>query len=547
MATESVAAREQASGTGLRRDVGFVGLFMASEGSIIGSGWLFAALGAAILAGSASIISWVLAGIAVIILALVHAELGAMYPVAGGTARFPHYAYGSVAGISFGFFSWLQAATVAPIEVLAVEGYASYWWPALIHASGPNKGLITPLGYGVAVVLMAIFTVINFLGVRWLAHTNSGITWWKIAIPTFAIIVLFTQFHGSNFTAAGGFMPEGMKGVFAAISSGGIVFAYLGFEQADQLAGEARNPQRNIPRAIIGAVLLGVVIYCLLEVVFIGALPGSQLLHGFAKIPDQNIVNGPFAGLAGIIGLGWLAFLLRIDAVISPGGTGLIYTTSTSRVSYGLARNRYYPQIFARTDRRGVPWFGLIFAFIVGLVAFLPFPSWYKLVGLVTAASVLMYAGAPLAMGAFRLQVPDANRPYRMPGAMVMAPIAFIVANLIIYWTGWDTLWKLGIVIVGGYVLIGIAMAFDKQRPELEWKSAIWLPIYLVGMGVISYLGTFGGGAGKIPFGWQDIGLVTLFSVVVYFAALFTRLPAEKMQELVSRQALPEAATATGG
>jgi amino acid transporter len=544
MATESVAAPQQEAGTGLRREVGFVGLFMSSEGSIIGSGWLFAALGAAIIAGAAAIISWILAGIAVIIIALVYAELGAMYPVAGGAGRFPHYAYGSVAGISFGFFSWLQAASVAPIEVLAVEGYASYWWPALIHSSGPNTGLITPLGYLVAVVLMAIFTAINFLGVKWLAHTNSAITWWKIAIPVLAIIVLFTQFHTSNFTAGGGFMPAGIKGVFSAIATGGIIFAYLGFEQADQLAGEARNPQRNIPRAIIGAVLLGVLIYCLLEVVFIGALPGSQLLHGFGKIPDQNIVNGPFAGLASIVGLGWLAFLLRVDAVISPSGTGLIYNTSTSRLSYGLAKNRYYPQIFDRTDRRGVPWFGLIFAFAVGLIFFLPFPSWYKLVSLVTAASVLMYAGAPLAMGAFRMQVPEANRPYRLPAASVLSPIAFIVSNLIIYWTGWDTLWKLGLVVVLGYVLIGVAMIFDSERPKLQWNSAIWLPVYLIGMGVISYLGTFGGGRGTIPFGWQDSLIVVAFSVGIYFWAVATRLPAEEMQELVSRQALPEAETA---
>jgi len=541
MATESVTAGQRAAGTGLKRDVGFVGLFMSSEGSIIGSGWLFGALGAAALAGPSAIFSWIIAGIAVIILALVHAEMGAMYPVAGGTARFPHYGFGSVAGISFGFFSWLQAVTVAPIEVLAVEGYASYWWHGLIQTSGPSQGLITPLGYGVAVVLMAIFTAINFLGVRWLAHTNSAITWWKIVIPLFAIIVLFTQFHSSNFSGGpGGFMPNGIKGILGAISAGGVMFAYLGFEQADQLAGEARNPQRNIPRAIGGAVLLGVIVYCLLEIVFVGALPGSQLIHGFGHIPDQNIVNGPFAGLAGAIGLGWLAFLLRFDAVVSPGGTGLIYCTSTSRISYGLAKNRYYPQIFSKTDSRGVPWVGLITAFLLGLVFFLPFPSWYQLVGLVTSASVLMYAGAPLAMGAFRRQVPEANRPYRMPAAAVLAPVAFIIANLIVYWSGWDTLWKLGLAIVLGYVVIGVAMMFDQDRPKLEWKSATWLPVYLAGMGVVSWFGGFGGGRNDLKLPW-DILIIAAFSLVIYYWAMATRLPRERMLEYVAKQAMPEA------
>lgn len=539
MATGPLATTAPVTGTNLKREVGFIGLLMASLGSIIGSGWLFGALGASRIAGGASIISWILAGIAVIILALVHAELGGMYPVAGGTARFPHYAFGSVAGISFGFFAWLQAASVAPIEVLAVEGYASTWWHSLINASGPHAGLITSLGYVVAVVLMAIFTIINFLGVKWLAHTNSTFTWWKFAVPTLAVVVLFTQFHGSNFTAGGGFMPTGFKGVFSAIASGGIVFAYLGFEQADQLAGEAKNPQRYIPRAIIGAVVIGVILYCLLQVVFIGALPGSQLVHGLSGISNQDILNGPFWGLASVLGIGWLAWILRVDAVISPGGTGLIYTTSTSRMSYGLAKNRYAPQIFAKTDTRGVPWFGILFAFAMGLIFFLPFPNWYQLVGLVTSASVLMYAGAPLAMGAFRLQVPQANRPYTMPAANVLSPLAFVIANLIIYFSGWTTTWKLGVAIVIGYVLIGISMMFDKDRPKLEWKSAMWLPVYLVGIGIIAYLGQYGG-RGDIPF-WWDLGVVAVFSLIIYYWAMATRLPTEQMQELVSRQALPEA------
>ena len=112
---------------GLRREVGFIGLIWASEGSIIGSGWLFGAQGALGTAGPAAIISWVIGGAAILILALVHAELGGMYPVSGGTARFPHYAFGGAAGASFGWFSWLQAATVAPIEVLAMITYGQHY------------------------------------------------------------------------------------------------------------------------------------------------------------------------------------------------------------------------------------------------------------------------------------------------------------------------------------------------------------------------------------------------------------------------------------
>jgi amino acid transporter len=267
---------------------------------------------------------------------------------------------------------------------------------------------------------------------------------------------------------------------------------------------------------------------------------------GWAGIPKTNeIAIGPFAGLAGVVGLGWLAIILRIDAFVSPFGTGLIYQTSTSRVGYGLGRNRYYPQLFTRVDRNGVPWFSLIIAFLFGLLFLLPFPSWHSLVGLVTSASVLMYAGAPLSLAAFRGQVPEAPRPYRLPGAVVMAPLAFVFANLLIYWTGFEVIWKLAIAIVVGYVLIGIFMYFDPQRPPLDWRSAQWLPVYLIGMGIISWQGQFSGQSSKTPLAptntgnlpfWWDMLVVAGFSLAIFYWAQAAKLKRADMLDLVARQ-----------
>jgi amino acid transporter len=540
MATESVATTARPADVGLKREMGLIGATWASETSIIGSGWLFAPLTAALLIGGGAVLDWVIAGVIVIILALCHAELGAMYPVSGGTARFPHFAFGSVAGIAFGFFSYVQAVTIAPIECFAFIQYASYYWPSIFDA---KTGNVTGVGFVLTIVLMAVFTAVNFLAMRLFSRVNSTITWWKVAIPVLAIIVLLFKFHPGNFTAGGaGFMPGGIHGLFAALPLAGIIFAYSGFEQADQLAGEIKDPGRNLPRAIIIAVLIGTLIYTMLQVAFIGALSPGQITHGLQHITNPLIIAGPFAGVASLAGLAWLATLLRIDAFISPSGTGLIYVTGTSRVSYGLARNRYYPQIFSRTTANGVPWVGLIFAFFVGLLFLLPFPSWHSLVGLITAASVLMYAGAPLSLGAFRRQVPDANRPYRMPAAAVLAPVAFIIADLLIYFSGFEVIWKLGIVLVIGYVLIGIGMAFDQNRPPLDWKSAVWLPVWLIGMGIISWQGQYSGGAvaaplntNHIPF-WWDMVIVAAFSLVIYYWAMATKLSTAEMTNLVERQ-----------
>ncbi len=539
MATETVTVARPAD-VGLKREMGLIGATWASETSIIGSGWLFAPLSAALLIGGGALVDWLIAGVVVILLALCHAELGAMYPVSGGTARFPHFAFGSVAGIGFGFFSYVQAVTIAPIECYAFVQYAAYYWHGLYNTT---TGKITGTGLVVTIVLMAVFTAINFLAMRIFARVNNVVTWWKVAIPVLAIIVLLFKFHGGNFTAGGaGFMPGGIKGLTSALPLAGIIFAYSGFEQADQLAGEIKDPGRNLPRAIIISVLLGTVIYTLLQVVFIGALPANVVSHGLLHITNPLILEGPFAGVAALAGLAWLGHLLRVDAFISPSGTGLIYTTGTSRVSYGLARNRYAPQFFSRTTASGVPWIGLIFAFLFGLLFLLPFPSWHSLVGLITGASVLMYAGAPLSLAAFRGQVPEANRPYRMPGAAVLAPLAFVVANLLIYWSGFEVIWKLGIVLVIGYVVIGISMAFDQNRPPLDWKSAVWLPVWLIGLGIISWQGQYAGGAVKpplntnhIPF-WWDMVAVAGFSLIIFFWAMATKLPKEEMQNLVEAQ-----------
>jgi amino acid transporter len=548
MATESsvpAPAVTRPADVGLKRELGLIGAAWASETSIIGSGWLFASLGAATLVGGAAILDWIIAGVVVIVLALCHAELGAMYPVSGGTARFPHFAFGSLAGVGFGFFAYLQAVTIAPVECFAVMSYLSYYWHGIYDSTSGN---VTGLGFVITIILMAIFVGVNFLAMRLFARVNNVITWWKIAIPVLTIIILLFKFHGGNFSPAGeGFMPGGVHGLFAALPAAGIIFAYSGFEQADQLAGEIKNPGKNLPRAIIIAVLIGTAIYTLLQVVMIGAMPSSLLAHGWTGFSNAAIEAGPFAGLAAAAGLGVWATFLRVDAAISPSGTGLIYTTGTSRISYGLARNRYVPQIFGKVDRNGVPWVGLIGAFLIGLLFLLPFPSWHSLVSLITGASVLMYAGAPLSLGAFRGQVPDANRPYRLPAAPVLAPLAFIVADLLIYWSGFEVVWKLGIVLVIGYVIIGVLMAFDKQRPPLDVKSAVWLPVWLIGLGIISWQGQFSGAAssdkhplpptstGNIPF-WWDIVIVAVWSLIVYYWAMRTKLPREDMLQLVNRQ-----------
>jgi len=570
VATPQAEQQLQLDAEGLDRGVGFLGLLWASEGSIIGSGWLFGALVAATYAGPSALIGWVVASMIVILLALVHAELGGLFPVSGGTSRFPHYAFGSFAGATFGWASYLQAATVAPIEVLAAIQYLStaHWARHFFHShvvNGLPANTLSGSGIIAAVILMVIFVVFNLVGIRFLARANNAITWWKVAIPVLTIIVLLvSNFHGSNFSHGGGFFVHGaaVKAILIAIPSGGIVFALLGFEQAVQLGGEAKNPKRDLPRAVILSILIGAGIYILLQVAFIGALSPSFLhAHGpWTNLGSSNsspavvaLNAGPFYTVSKIAGLSLLAFLLRIDAVVSPAGTGLIYTTSSARLSFALSKNGYVPSAFETThERTRVPVFGVIFATVIGLLFLLPFPSWSALVGVVTAASVLMYAAAPLALAALRRQKPELERVYSLPAASFLAPLAFVCASWIIYWAGWETYTTLMVAMLIGYALIAASYAFrlNPKAPKMDWDAAVWIIPYLLGMLVISYFGDFGPGGivGGIGFfrhvldqgGNDDLGLVgglvavAVWSLIIYYIAIARRLPPDKVDEYVA-------------
>jgi amino acid transporter len=510
--------------SGFRREVGLMALMFVSLGSIIGSGWLLGASTAATSAGGASIVSWLLAGVIIVLLALVHSELGAAYPLAGGTARWPRLAFGSLGGFTAGWVAWLQAVTIAPIEVEAALSYLDHKWHGLINGAGA----LTPMGLSVATALMLLFTVINILGVRWLAESNRIAVLWKVAVPVLTVVVLIVvSFRGSNFTAGGGFAPYGAHGVLAALPLG-VVFALQGFEQAAQMAGEARDPQRNVPRAVIAAVIVGTVLYLVLEIAFIGALNPHDLIHGWAH-PVGKSDFGPYATLATGLGLGWLAVILYVDAFISPAGTGLIYVGTSARLSYALGHAGYVPKGVSQISSRGVPYTSIILAFVVGLICFLPFPSWQSLVSLVTSATVIMYAFAPITLLALRKVDPHRTRPYRLPAASVLAPLAFIAANEIIYWTPWITVEKLMLAIVAGYVVFGISYALGRpiERPPLYPQSLVWMLPWLAGLAVISYLGQYGG-IKLIP-EWVDLGVVAAFSLVICYVATHFSLPNQRV------------------
>jgi amino acid transporter len=540
--TERPTKVEVAQDRGLKRHIGKVGLLFTGVGSIIGSGWLFGALYASQLVGPAAILSWILGGVMIILVGLTYAELGVMFPVAGGVVRYPHYAFGAFASFTSGWITWISAAATAPIEVLAAVTYASPYLPWLMHTVDGVDVLTTP-GLVVSVALLFVFSLINVLGVRAFARFNNVLVWWKLVIIVMVIVVFAAlAFNTDHFTSPefGGFAPYGYASVFSALPAAGIVFSYLGFRQGVEFAGETDNPQRNVPFAVIGSIVLTGVIYIALQIAFIGALPDKTLADGWAHLAFANSA-GPLAALAGILGATWLGILLYVDAVVSPADTGLIYSALTARLSYSQARTGTAPRWLAKLNSKGVPWLSVIVMFVVGCVFFLPFPSWAELVEFIVSGTVLSFGTGPVVVGALRRQLPDQARPFRLPGGDVIPFLGFLSSNMIVYWTGWETNEKLFIAVAMGYVVLVLHYIFtDKSRiPPLHLKAGAWMLVWLAGLAALSYIGFYTGGTKLLGFGVGE-AVVMAFSLVIYALGVSTRLSPEDVVANVVRSQVDE-------
>jgi amino acid transporter len=515
----------------LSRQMGPVAMIFTGL-SIVGSGWLFAALYTAQLAGPAGILSWVIGGAVTLAIALVYAELGGMLPVGGALARIPYFAFGPLGGFMAGWLCWAAFVATAPLEVIAVLDYATNYLPWLtVNVHGER--VLTVYGVVVAIAMMALFTAINLLGVKLFARANTTITFWKLTIPlAAAIILIVVGFRWENLTQFDGFAPYGAAGVMSAVSSGGIMFAFYGFRSVVDMAGEARNPRRDVPLAIIGTVVFCIILYILLQIAFIGAIPVSQLENGWAGIVE-TAPGGPFAAFAAILGLQWLAILLYADAIVSPAGTGLAFVASTARLNYSMSKAGQIPASFQRLNRFRVPKTSLLFNFLIGIVVVLPLPGWNELVEFISTSAVLSFAFGPVALMVMRLQDPDRSRPVRIPAATTFSAIAFILVGFVVYWTGWQTNWKIFLVALFGLALF-VAMRKLKYgqsvSPQIRGSSWIWP--YYAGLAILSYIGNFGDGLGLIPSG-LDMAILAVFSLAVFWFAIRLRLSSETIEGLL--------------
>lgn len=506
--------------TQLSRRISPITLFMLSMNGIIGSGWLLAPLYVAKIAGPAAIFSWIIGGLAAILIAFTFAELSTMLPVAGGTAHIPQLSHGPLASFILSWIAWLTSLMMAPIEVQAVLQYASLFCPSLMQMVGGTP-VMTRVGLLWAGVLMLGLCALNIVSYRGLVRFNFILFFFKFSVILITIFAIFhTRFTPANFAGAMAFTytSAGWKAIFSAVATGGVVLAFNGFKNGVEMAGETKNLAVAIPLSTVGTVAACLLIYLGLQICFIGALDPAYLQNGWTHLNYKGDV-GPFVGLAAALGLTLVLKLLYANSMVSPLGAGLIYVTSTARILYAMSRIGYVPKFLSKLNHQHFPVWAILVNFALGMLLFLPFPGWQAMVNFLVSAMVITYAMGPIALICLRLTLPDKARPFKLPAANFLCFIAFYCCNLFSYWTGWNTISKLAIALFVGLGFFAISYLRGSVKiQKVELKSALWIIPYLLGLVAISYFGSFGG-LNLIPFGW-DFVVIALFSMGILYLAV---------------------------
>ena len=503
----------------LRRNLSLFSMVMIVITSTVGSGWLFAPYFTGKIAGPASLLSWVLGGGMAFILALVFAELGALVSTSGSLAQIPLMSHGRLCGFIGGWAAWIAYATLPSIEVMATMDYLSSTFPVLTEQRGGSE-MLSATGLGLAVALLVLFAWINLAGVSWLARWIDGLTIWKLIVPVTASVTLMLA--AADWQNLSPFLPaatEESGGVLRAMSAGGVLFSLMGFRTAMDLAGEARNPQRNVPVAMALGLGISLAIYLLLQVAFLVSVPPDLLSAGWGQLHFTSH-GGPLVAIAMGLGLSWLITLLIVDAAVSPGATAMTYMGAAARVNWMLGRCGLLPAVFGRTNRNAVPSVALVTAVAVGVVMLFRPTGWSGAVNFLTATLIIALSMGPVSLWALRRQLPHQHRPYRLPFSRSWCVVSFVIGSWAVFWSGWETLMVAVLAILIPSVLF-LCIEWSRGRAVQFWGGTWWF-VYLGGLCLAA--GLFGDNRPfMLPFVWQ-MTVVGVFAVAIFPLAVRTRL-----------------------
>lgn len=511
--------------------------------TIMGSGWMFSAQYTSEYAGPASILSWIIGAVLMIFIALTFAESSTIVPVQGSSSRVPHITHGTLLSYIFAWITWISYLVLAPIEVQAVLQYMAVFYPNLID---PATGALSADGIPVAIIMLLAFCIFNFYSLRWLVKANNIITFFKILVPVTIAITLMVfcytlpELKSRAYEASISYMPFGVNGMFAAVSLGGIGYAFVGFKTIVELAGNTKNLAKAIPIATISTILICLGIFLILQVAYIMVI--SKYVHN--NVWDLNTITkgessnfGAFALMAQYFGQTWMMYLLYFGAILFPLVAGLLYFYVALNSLNAMVSNGYMPKMLNKINPLvNKPIYAVGLNLLIAMIMFAPFPGWQAMTAFLTSLISLTYITGATSTVAMRHKLPDIKRPFRLKCVTTISVLGVFASSMIFLWSGWDIVSKSGFAVCIAIFMLGAYRRFGADKTEkFSWnfKQSIWFWFYIVAVSVVSYFSTFGG-TGILNIYSAAVVLIVISYITIILAKHFC-LSAEEMQHGIDR------------
>jgi len=444
----------------LKRALGALNLTMLGIGAIIGTG-IFVLTGtvAAVNAGPAVVLSFVLAGVASIFAALCYSEFASLVPMAGSAYTYGYATLGELIAWIIGWDLVLEYALGAVTVAIGWSGYVVSFLKdigitvpcSLAAARGVVAHQCTdPAIFNLpAVVIIALVTTLLVIGIKESANFNNIIVFVKVAVVLLFIVGAAHAINPANWHP---FMPPstGVRGEFGwtgVMAGAGLVFfAYIGFDAVSTAAQEAKNPQKDMPIGIIGSLLVCTVLYILVSGIATGIVPYKEL-----NVPD------PIAVAADRAGLGWMASLIKMGAIAGLSSVILVMLLGQSRVFWTMSKDGLLPQFVNKIHPRfQTPYLtSIITGVAVAIVSSLL--TVREAGNLVSIGTLLAFVIVSVGVMVLRVREPNLPRAFKTPAVFVVAPLGALSALYLMIslpWTTWERLivwFVFGIVIYFAY------------------------------------------------------------------------------------------------
>ena len=485
---DSVAARagETVEAVPLKRVLGAVDLTLLGIGAIIGTGiFVLTGQAAAAHAGPAVVLSMIIAGIASALAALCYAEFASSVPVAGSAYTYGYATLGELVAWIIGWDLVLEYALGAATVAVGWSGYvvsfladAGIPFPPLLSAA-PGTAVLLADGTTVtalfnlpAILIATAATALLVIGIQESARVNAVIVVIKVAVVLLIIGLggmFVTADHWRPFIPAntGAFGEYGWSGVLRG--AGVIFFAYIGFDAVSTAAQEARNPQRDMPRGIIGSLIICTVLYVLVSGVMVGLVPYQQLGVPAPMAVAVDSARVQAAGTSWQPLLDLMPFVVKLGAIMGLSSTIIVQMMAQPRVFFAMSRDGLLPAWASRIHPRfRTPHLTTLLTGAIVIVAsgFTPIGVLGELVSIGTLfAFVIVSIGVII----LRRTRPDLERPFRTPLVPALPIASAVVSFLLMLALPWSTWERLIVWMVLGLV---IYFAYGRHHSKLRNQAA---------------------------------------------------------------------------